>query len=162
MPKIYWFDGRDSYAPVSGKKGIGSFRGGTYNGQSTVEAAAAHEPGVQPAMYPYAKRIELRARANLTSGRLNDPGFDRADRASIHLEKGELDWGIHLQVNTDIPVTGVKGATGGSGLVAAMSIEYGHTGIGMGPIPFQVRGRRYPGKFILHRAAGLAPKRGVG
>lgn len=158
--KIHWFDGRSSYAPVSARGGKG-FRGGTYNGQTTVEAAMAHEPGVKPAMYPYAKKIELRARANLTGARLNDHAFDRASRASIKLEEGDLDWGIHLQVNTSI-TTGVPGDTGGSGLVAAMSIEYGHTGVGMGPIPYQVRGRRYPGKYVLHRAAGLTPKRGYG
>lgn len=49
-----------------------------------------------------------------------------------------------------------------NGSRAAHAIEFGHTGIGVaGPLAvFQVEGKRYPGAFILHRAAGISPRKG--
>lgn len=162
MVKIHWFDGRSSYAPISGRNGVGMGGRKTYNKQSTVEAAMAHEPGVKPALKPYAQLILARAKGLHTSAQLNDAAFGRASRTRVYMDEGELDWGVHLEVDTSVEVPGVEGATGGSGLVAAMSVEFGHTGMGYGPIPFQVRGQRYPGKYILHRAAGISPRRGFG
>lgn len=165
MVKIHWFDGRSSYAPVSAAKGSATFRSGRHGlpgrvfGQSTVESAMAHHPGVKPAMLPYASTILGRAKANHTTARLSDAAFDRGPRTRVYLESGELDWGIHLEVDTSVD-TGVEGAQGGSGLHAAMAVEFGHTGMGYGPVPFQIRSKRYPGKYILHRAAGIIPKGG--
>lgn len=159
--KIEWFDGLSRWAPVPLGRQFKNRTGQTYQGQPTVESAIAHHPTTQGGVMRGGMTVFARANAIHTTARLSDPKFARGRRTFIWSEYKKPDYLIHLGVDVDVD-SGVEGATGGSEIAAAMSVEFGHTGTGYGPAPYQIRGRRYPGKYILHRAAGLRPRRGYG
>jgi hypothetical protein len=161
MVKIHWFDGLDSWQPTPWR-GVApsSASGETRYGQPTVESAIAHHPGTQGAVLSRGTMILNRARRLNTSARLNDPGFDRGRRTFVFGETKDPDFLVHLGVDVSVD-SGVPGMTGGDPTAAAISVEYGHIGSGRGAYQFQAKGRRYEGKFILHRAAGLQPSKGV-
>lgn len=111
-----------------------------------IETIISHLPQVRRKLLDEAGKIFMKAQMNLFLR--SDSSFP-ARNTRIRWEKppGTLvDHLIHLEVHS--------GTT--NGFVAAKAIEYGHTGTGRGG-PFQQR-RRYPGKWILHDAAGLARK----
>lgn len=114
-----------------------------------VEKIVAHQPQVKAKLATEAGKIFARAQTNLATR--SDPNFP-ARNASIRWDKPGagshvLDHSIHLVVS---------GRNTTDAFIAAKSIEYGHLGK-TGKGPFQQK-RRYPGKWILHDAAGVRRK----
>lgn len=158
--KIEWFDGLSRWTPVPLGGRFKNRLGTSYMGQPTVESAIAHHPTTQGGVIKGGVMVLSRAKAIHTTARLSDPRFDRGRRTYIESEYKKPDYLVMLTVDTSVD-PGVEGATGGNPIAAAMAVEYGHRGTGYGPGPFQIRGRRYPGKFILHKAIGKTPTSGV-
>lgn len=114
-----------------------------------VERIVSHQPQVKAKLSAEAGKIYAKAKTNLVLR--SDPKYPERN-ASIRWDTpassgARLDHTIHLVVS---------GANTPDAFRAAKSIEYGHTGKS-GKGPFQQK-RRYPGKWILHDAAGIARK----
>ena len=113
-----------------------------------VERIVSHQPQVKAKLAAEAGKIHAKAQVNLVLR--SDPSYP-ARNASIRWDKPpgnhKLDHTIHLVVS---------GRNTSDAFIAAKSIEYGHVGKS-GKGPFQQK-RRYPGKWILHDAAGIARK----
>lgn len=107
---------------------------------ATVEKTVSHLPKVRTSLQSHARAGGNRARALLDVAQARHPGSSTWIEVKEH---AQLDWSVHLYSQR--------------GVVAATSIEYGHVGSGAeGAIaPFQVQGKHYEGKFILHRSFGL-------
>lgn len=114
-----------------------------------VERIVAHQPQVKAKLATEAGKIFSKAQSNLVTR--SDSNFP-ARNASIRWDTPDssgalLDHTIHLVVS---------GRNTTDAFIAAKSIEYGHLGKS-GKGPFQQK-RRYPGKWILHDAAGIRRK----
>lgn len=134
---VEWDDGR----PTAFMPGRGPGRD-----PEKIETIISHLPQVRRKLLEEAGKVFMKAQMNLLLR--SDSSFP-ARNTRIRWDKPPLtliDHLIHLEV--------FSGTS--NGFVAAKAIEYGHTGTGSGG-PFQQR-RRYPGKWILHDAAGLARK----
>lgn len=147
--RIHWFDGHTTWIPIPKRSEGGG-------GEDTVESVIAYHPTTQGAIRRGGAAVTARARGALTAARLNNSGFDSKGRVSIDGEHKAPDYRVHLSVN----------GPGGGTIAAALSVEYGHIGAGYGPRPFQMidaggKGHEYKGKFILHKAIGKTPRKGV-
>ena len=135
---VHWIDGHPTnFRPTSP---------GPPDGE--VERIVSHQPQVKAKLAQEASKIAAKAEGLLELRR--DSAYPERN-ASIRWDKPgsqhKLDHTIHLVVS---------GANTTDAAIAAKSIEYGHTGKS-GRGPFQQL-RRYPGKWILHDAAGVARK----
>src|SRR5699024_5952920 len=136
---IEWIDGHPtSFVPVGN---------GPPDGE--VERIFSHQPQVKAKLASGAGKIFAKAQTNLLTR--SDPNFP-ARNASIRWDKPGP--GGPLLDHTFFVVVSVRNTT--DAFIAAKSIEYGHLGRGTGG-PFQQK-RRYPGKWILHDAAGIRRK----
>lgn len=156
MPKIHWIDGfPTSFVAPANRPPDGK-----------VEEIVSHNTKTKARLHVTAGAIAARAKSNLIARR----GFkDEVQRAFIVWETPAeagalLDHRIHLAVNPTIIPNGLEEdeawlkKSNKAAVLAATSIEYGHIGkggVGGGLARFQQKGRRYPGKWILHDAAGL-------
>lgn len=125
---IHWVDGfYGAIPPPTVKRG------------ATVEDTISHLPKVKAVLRTAAAAGAARAGGLLALEQAKHPGTS----SWIQLQAGKLDYGVHLFSR--------------NGWLGALSIEYGHTGSGAGGrvAPFQVLGKRYEGKFVLHRAFGM-------
>ncbi|MDS2171612.1 hypothetical protein Q7C18_02770 [Nesterenkonia sp. CL21] len=132
-PTVYWVDGLVGAVDYP--------RGGM--GKGGVEDIVSHHLRVKSEVRKQAMLAGNKARGILAVHQANYPGTSTSIDVRGPAAGHKLDYSVHLVSN--------------NGDVAATAIEYGHTGIGVdGPLaPFQVKGKRYPGLFILHRAFGL-------
>lgn len=139
-PTIHWIDGFVGGVSAPGRK----------NG-AKVEEIISHMPQVKDQLASTATRAGAKARSLLAVAQANVPGSS----TWIATEQHDLDWSVRLYASK--PPSKNQRSGDNAGVIAATSIEFGHTGMGAaGAIaPFQVRGKRYPGQFILHRAFGM-------
>lgn len=106
----------------------------------------AHQSTVNSALRKEASKVASKARVFLSIAQARHPGTSTWIDVTGPEDGHWLDYKVHLFSK--------------NGSRAAHAIEYGHTGVGPPPEepdipnPFQVKGKRYEGQFILHRAAG--------
>lgn len=164
MVRIEWIDGYPTgFQFPSGRKPDGE-----------VETIVSHKLPVKNQLHNTAQVIGAKARGLLEVSRTTK---DDVQRASIIVESpfesgNRLDYRVHLAVDPRIDPTSVASEvdyndrSNKAGTLAALAIEYGHIGkggVGGHLARFQEKGKEYPGKFILHRAAGIKRSgKGVG
>lgn len=133
MPVITWIDGL--------KGGIQPKRELMPEGP---EWCFSHQSTVEAALATKATSIRAKATGLLAVAQARYPGTSTWISMEGPQDGRLLDYTVHLNSER--------------GVVAARSIEFGHTGTGAGGniAVFQEAGKRYPGQFILHRAAGIS------
>jgi hypothetical protein len=155
MPEIHWIDGfPTSFVAPGGRPPDGE-----------VERIVSHNPKTKATLHVHAGAVASRAKSLLIARRNSN---DTVQRAQIVWETPDeadalLDHRIHLAVDASIPPEGMEDdewlkKSNSAATRAARAIEYGHIGkggVGGSLAKFQQKGRRYPGKWILHDAAGL-------
>lgn len=104
----------------------------------------AHQSPVKEALRREALSVTVRARALLAIVQARTPGTSTWIEMTGPTQGHYLDYKVHLFSER--------------GSRAAHAIEFGHTGVGVPRkadiYPFQIKGRRYEGAFILKKAAG--------
>lgn len=156
MPEIHWIDGLPtSFVAPANRPPDGE-----------VERIVSHNIKTKAKLHVTSAAIANRAKSLLFQRRNT---ADSVQRSFIVWETPEeagalLDHRIHLAVDPSIIPNGLEDdaewlkKSNKSAVLAARSIEYGHIGrggVGGELAKFQRRGKRYPGKWILHDAAGL-------